>query len=308
MGYALTCGWIPVYAVSRRTKAEVFMRIAVVIITLALLSPLGCARLGARVEPLPLPPGAPAVGDVLSGLAENDTALRTFRATGTVMIKSPEVESVQVSRESVLHYRHPNQLYVIGRRYGTRFIELVHADDAFIIEFPTRREYCHRATEERFDTLSTADIVREMFQPEAWGDLSQRHTRIASYDAATQTATIEIWEMGPTPWLRRIVVAQGAPWVVLESKRLDRNGETIAHTIKSSYHELNQVRYPGEIECSFPGEAAWMRFVMRRVDVNIPLDDTLFDVDARAAAAARRGFTRVDIFAGEGPDIEAFAE
>ncbi len=284
------------------------MRIAVVIVLLALLSPLGCARLGARIEPLPLPQGAPAVRDVLSSLARNDAALRTFRATGTAMIKAPEVESVQVSRESVLHYRYPNQLYVIGRRYGTRFIELVHADDAFIIEFPTRREYCHRVTEERFETVTTADIVREMFRPEVWSDLSPRDTRIAAYDEATQSATIEIWAMKPVPWLRRIVVVQGAPWVVLESKRLDQNGGLIAHTIKSNYHELDQVRYPGEIECSFPGEAAWMRFVMRRVDVNIPLDEGVFDVDARAAAAARRGFTRVNIFAGEGPGVEAFAE
>lgn len=274
----------------------------------ALMCCVGCVRLGDRLERQPLPPGAPQLQEVLAGLADSEAALHSFRATGTVMIQVPEVERTQVSRESVLHYQYPDRLYIIGRRYGTRIIELVHADNAFLLEFPTRREYCYQPVEEAFDTISTADIVREMFTPEPWTSLSEHNARIIAYDAAEQTATLEIWEMGRNPWLRRVVSVQGVPWVIRESKLLDRRGDIIAYTVKEAYYEQDGVRYPTRVESAFPGESAWMRFVMRRVDVNIALERDIFDVAGRAADAARRGFRRVDIFAGEGPAIEDIAE
>ncbi len=265
---------------------------------------IGCARLGDRLEPLPLPPGAPHVTSILDSIAENEAALISFQATGTAIIQVPEVEATQISRESVLHFRYPDNLYVIGRRYGTRIIELVYADDAFLLEFPTRREYCLRLAVEEFATLSSADIVREMFTPEPWAALSEDLTRITDYDETTQTAAIEIWTRDPRLRLRRILLAQGAPWVILESQLLDRHGAVIAHTVKRDYHEQEGIRYPTEIESTLPGEDAWMRFIMRRVNVNAPVEDAVFDVLDRAQTLEQRGFQRVDIFAGEGPTIE----
>ncbi len=277
---------------------------SVVIVLLTTLFGGGCARLGDRLEPLPLPPGAPEVADVLQSIAENEAALTSFRATGTAVIKVPEVEATQISRESVLHFRYPDNLHVIGRRYGTRIIELVYADDAFLLEFPTRREYCLQLTAEPFATLTSADIVREMFTPEPWAALSEELTRMIDYDETTQTATIEIWTEDPQLRLKRIVRVQGAPWVILESQLFDRHGEVIAHTVKNAYHEQEGIRYPTEIESVLPGEEAWMRFTMRRVDVNAPVEDPVFDVVGRARNLERRGFQRVDIFAGEGPSRE----
>ena len=93
----------------------------------------GCVHLGTPLERIPLPAGAPEAMDVIDGLAENEMAMTSFKATGTVVIKIPEVEATQISRESVLHFRYPNNLYVIGRRYGTRIIELTYTDDSFFI-------------------------------------------------------------------------------------------------------------------------------------------------------------------------------
>ena len=265
---------------------------------------VGCVHLGNRLEPIPLPPGAPDEAAIVEGLAANEMAMTSFRATGTAVIKIPEVEATQISRESVLHCRYPNNLYVIGRRYGTRIIELTYTDDSFLLEFPTRREYCLRLAAEEFSTLTSADIVREMFTPESWSSLQENLLRLSAYDEASQTATLEIWTRDPKLRLKRTLLVQGAPWVILESQLLDRKGAVVAHTIKTEYHEQDGIRYPTQIETMFPGEDAWMRFTMRKVDVNTPLEDAVFDVSEKADALAYRGFQRVDIFAGEGTAVE----
>ncbi len=264
----------------------------------------GCVHLGDRLQPLPLPPGTPEVAEIINGIEENEKAMTSFRATGTAVIKIPEVEATQISRESVLHFRYPHNLYVIGRRYGTRIIELTYTNDSFLLEFPTRREYCLRLGAEAFNTLTSADIVREMFTPEPWAELQDNLIRISVYDEASQTATLEIWTRDPKLRLKRTLLVQGMPWVILESQLLDREGNVIAHTLKADYHEQEGIRYPTQIETSFPGEDAWMRFTMRKVDVNAPVEDSTFDVSGKADALAYRGFLRVDIFAGEGPAVE----
>ena len=264
----------------------------------------GCVRLGNRLETIPLPPGAPDKIELVKGLAENETAMTSFRATGTVVIKIPEVESTQISRESTLHFRYPNNLYVIGRQYGTRIIELTYTDDAFLLEFPTRREYCLRLTAEEFNTLTSADIVREMFTPESWQTLQEDLIRITFYDEASQTATVELWVRDPKLRLKRTLLVQGAPWVILESQLCDKGGNIIAHTTNSFFQEEDGIRYPTQIETQFPGEKAWMRFTMRRVDVNVPIEDTAFDISGKADKLEYRGFQRVDIFAGEGTAVE----
>lgn len=270
----------------------------------ALVAVSGCVHLGDPVGRGELPPGQPTVEDILTGLSENEAALLSFRASGTIMVKIPEIDATQVSRESTLLFLSPNRLNVVGRRYGTRGIELTYVDDAFLIEFPTRREYCFKDMEESFETLSSADIVREMFTPEAWRDLSPRDVRITEYDEESQTAELEIWTSERPYWPRRIIRVQGAPWVLLENVMLNRQGDVIARTVKSAYHEQAGIRYPTEIESVFPGEDAWMRFIMRRVDINLALDETVFNLSNRLTRLQSSGFKRVDIFAGEGPSIE----
>lgn len=264
----------------------------------------GCVSLGTPVATLPLPPGAPSVETILSSLAENEAALRSFRAAGTIMVQIPEVEATQISRESSLLYQAPNRLNIIGRRYGTRGIELTYVDDAFVLEFPTKREYCYREREESFETLSSAEIVREMFQPERWAELSERVVRMTSFDATAQTAALELWTGGRHPWRKRVIQVQGAPWVLLENTLFNQEGAVIAKTTKAAYHEQEGIRYPTEIESTFPGEGAWMRFLMRRVDINLEVEASVFDLQQRVKSLKRSDYAQVDIFAGEGPSIE----
>lgn len=264
----------------------------------------GCVSLGTPVPTLPLPPGAPTVATILGSLAENEAALRSFRAAGTIMVQIPEVEATQISRESSLLYQAPNRLNIIGRRYGTRGIELTYVDDAFVLEFPTKKEYCYREREESFETLSSAEIVREMFQPEHWAELSERVVRMTSFDATTQTAELELWTGGRRPWRKRVIHVQGAPWVLLENTLFNQEGAVIAKTTKAAYHEQEGIRYPTEIESTFPGEDAWMRFLMRRVDINLEVEALVFDLQKRVKTLKRSDFAQVDIFAGEGPSIE----
>jgi len=264
----------------------------------------GCVHLGAPLSTVPLPPGAPSVDTILSSLAANESALRTFRAAGTIMVQIPEIEATQISRESSLFYEAPGRLNIIGRRYGTRGIELTYVDDAFLIEFPTRKEYCFQEQAKSFETLSSADIVREMFCPEMWENIEMRNARITSYDKDKQTATLELWTTGRHSWCKRVIQVQGAPWVVLENVLLSKEGDVIARTLKKEYHEQGGVRYPTEIESNYPGEQAWMRFIMRRVDLNLQPDPQIFNLSEREKQLQRSDYTRVDIFAGEGPSIE----
>lgn len=264
----------------------------------------GCVSLGTPVQKVPLPPGAPPVETILSSLAGNEAALRSFRASGTILVQIPEIEATQISRESSLLYEAPDRLNIIGRRYGTRGIELTYVNDAFILEFPTKKEYCYRKHEESFETLSSADIVREMFRPENWSDLAASQVRMTAFNEESQTAELEIWTSGRRAWRKRVLTVQGAPWVLLENTLLNKDGVVIARTTKKAYHEQDGIRYPTEIESAFPGEEAWMRFLMRRVDINLEVDPAVFDLSGRQKELKRSDFAEVDIFAGEGPSIE----
>ncbi len=264
----------------------------------------GCISLGTPLKTVPLPPGAPAVESILSGLSQNEAAIRSFRAAGTIMVQIPEVEATQISRESSLIYEAPNRLNIIGRRYGTRGIELTYVDNAFLLEFPTKKEYCYQEHEESFAALSSADMVREMFCPEDWSKLNKRNVRMTSFDEAGQTATLEIWMPGRPLWCKRVIKVHGAPWVLLENVLLNAEGAIIARTTKKEYHEQEGIRYPTEIESTYPVEEAWMKFSMRRVDINPGSDPVLFNLPERVKQLQQADYTRVDIFAGEGPTLE----
>jgi hypothetical protein len=277
-------------------------------ISLALLLLSGCVHLGSPFEPVPLPDGAPAVREVLASLADNEARLQSFKATGTIMVKIPEMESVQVSRESVLQFSAPKSLYVLGRRYGTRILNLTYDEDAFLLEFPTRREYCFREHAETLGSITSADIVSEMFQPEDWAQINPRLVQMVDYNEEKQQVTLVLWEASPRLRHKRTIRLQGAPWVVLENILYSDEGVPIAKTSKGNYYSQGAIRYPSEIECSFPQEAAWMRFIMRKVDVNTPLDPALFSIAEKLAELQYKQHQAVDLFQGEGPSIGDFSE
>jgi hypothetical protein len=227
--------------------------------------------------------------------------MKGFRAAGTVILQSPELESTQISRESTIIYRQPLDLYVIGRKYGTRFVELTCAGPAFLIQFPTERQFYYRPLGERFETVSSADMAREMFQPESWRELSPKQVRILSYNAAAQTAAMLILDTQKGNLPRRQLLVQGTPWVVLENHLLDRSGREIAVTTKSDYYERDGVRFPRKVESVFPGEQARMSFTMRKIDLNPVAESGIFDVEGTVRALRGRGFEQVQTLRGHGP-------
>jgi hypothetical protein len=262
----------------------------------------GCAGLGDRLEQQPLPAGAPGIPEILESLAQNEQGSKGFKATGTVILQSPELESTQISRESTIIYRQPLDLHVIGRKYGTRFVELTCAGTAFLIQFPTERQYYFRPLGERFETVSSADMAKEMFQPESWRDLSPKQIRMLSYDASTRTASMLILDRRNGNRPRRQLVVQGTPWVVMENRLLDSSGREVAVTTKSDYYTRDGVRFPKKVESVFPGEAARMSFTMRKIELNPQLDPKVFDVEAAVRELHKRGFEQVATLRGRGPE------
>lgn len=253
----------------------------------------GCAHLGERLERVALPPDAPSVDEILAGLSENEQALRGFRATGTIILQSPELESTQVSRESVIVYRAPLDLHVVGRKYGTRVVELVCSGDAFLLLLPTEKQYCYKPQGEQFSRLTTGEMAREIFQPESWTNLPRGRARLTAFDPASGTAELEV--RYPELKRRRVVKVQGLPWVVLENRLYDGRGNLLAETLKKDYHVLEGIRFPREVESRFPAESAWMKMSLRKITLNPDLSGEPFDrVKTMADEAVQAGYAYVE--------------
>lgn len=254
----------------------------------------GCVRLGEEYRPRDLPAGGPTPEMILQDLAANDAAIHTFRATGTFTLKSPELTATQLLRESAIYFRTPTDLLVIGRKYGKQVFRLTCAGPQFIIEFPTEKEYYFRPQGERVEgvegAVSPADIAREMFLPEVWSELDPRQARITAFDPEHGTAAMEILSGGLRRRPRRRLLLEGVPWIVRRSELLDREGRIVAITSKDAYHEQDGVRFPTQVESVFFVQDAFMRFDMRELFLNTPIDDTQFDILSRLRFVAGRRY------------------
>ena len=285
---AMPIGW-------RTPRRPLYLRplVAVMIVFVG-----GCAHLGTRIEQQPLPPGAPAVNEVLGDLAANDAAVDRFQATGGFELKTPEIDRIYTLQQSSISFRRPSELYVVGRRYGHAVLRLRCSGPAFLIEFPRRREYIYRPEGERFDSVkypvSPADIAREMFLPEDWAKIPEGRARLTAYDEERQTATLALFSGPRQRHPGRILQVQGKPWVVIESQLFDRDGTILAITRKGDYHERGGIRFPKRVECIFPGENAHMRFEMREFALHRDLDDAWFRIPEQLAELRRLGFREVE--------------
>ncbi|HPU98449.1 MAG TPA: hypothetical protein PLO53_10910 [Candidatus Hydrogenedentes bacterium] len=253
----------------------------------------GCARLGERMERVELPPGAPSVEEILRDLNQNEQSLKGFRATGTIILQSPELESTQVSRESVIVYQAPLSLHVVGRKYGTRVVELICSGDAFLLLLPTEKQYCYKPLGEQFSKLTTGEMAREIFQPEIWSNLPPDRVRLVGFYPESGSAELEI--RYPEQKRRRLVKVQGLPWVVLENRLYDARGNLLAETLKRDYYVLDGIRFPREVESRFPSETAWMKMSLRKIELNPPLENAPFErIGALAEDAERAGYVFVE--------------
>ncbi len=260
----------------------------------------GCARLGDPLQHGLLPAGAPRVKEILKSLSENEARLAGFRATGTVVLQSPELEATQISRESSIAFRQPLDLHVVGRKYGTRFVELTCSGKAFLLQFPTEKQFYFRPEGQRLNTVSSAEMAREMFQPESWRELPPNQVRVLGYDPESQTVDMELLDRPGGEAVRRRLKVQGTPWVVLENRLLDPFGRELAVTVKGDYYERDGIRFPGKVASVFPGEQAQMSFNMRRIDINPTFDEDVFRLEENVAALKRRGFRQVETLRGQG--------
>ncbi len=266
---------------------------------LALLATLpGCVHLGEQFQPQPLPPGAPAVADILRDLAANDEGIGSFLATGAFTLKSPRIDTVYRLSESRIVYERPDRLHVLGRKYGRAGLRLASVGSGFLLEFPTEKTFYFRPEGEHFDSVdfsvSPVDIAREAFLPEVWSQLEPRQVQLLSYDAAEQRAVLSISGAGRRGQPYRRVVVRGAPWIVETSELYDTGGRLLAVTEKSGYHALEGFRFPAEVSLTFPGEEAFMTFSMRRIELNTPADPALFAVDERTRALLDDGYRAIE--------------
>lgn len=248
----------------------------------------GCAHVAPRLAPVSLPPGAPTVQQVLADLAAADSAINSFTASGAFTMESPEFNATKYFKDGVIVYRRPADLSVVARKLlGATVMRLTCVSDEFLIEFPaTNDKPYYRLAGERYRnvpfSVSPSAIAREMFFPEPWTQLAPDEVRLTAYDAATQTATLEI---GPARTPRRRVTVTGAPWSVTRNERLDDHGRPIAISTREDYRELGGTRFPYRIDAQFPTERTRMNFEMRQVTLNQPVDDALFDIKSRAREA-----------------------
>jgi len=244
----------------------------------------GCARLGERVEFGLAGPDVPRAGEILSALAANDAAVENFRAAGSFTLESPDFEATKMFRDGAIAFRRPAGLSVRGRNaIGMEMFRLTSVGSEFLIDFPASRdEPYYRVEGEQFASVpfsvSPSDIAREMFLPEDWENLRRREARVIAYDAAEQTAVLEI---GPRSEPRRRVTVKGPPWVVVKNERIEA-GQTVAVTTKGDYRVVDGVRFPAYIDAQFPGEQTRLTFEMRKILPNTEIPDSLFDIKTRA--------------------------
>ena len=250
----------------------------------------GCTRLGERVQHVALPPGAPDAAAILAGLAGNDAAITNFKAKGSMSLASPDFAGVKTCDDGLVAFRRPADLCVIGKKLvvGVTVFRVTCIGDEFLIEFPAtpEEEPYYRVEGEQFGSVpfsvSPSEIAREMFLPEVWPDVKPKDFRLVAYDQAQQQATVEI---GHKRAPRRRIVVTGPPWRVIRSERLDKDGTVLAETGMDDYREIDGVQFPAKVDASFPGEQTRMTIDMRKIWTNTKLDNTLFDVKARAREA-----------------------
>jgi len=260
----------------------------------------GCTRLGGEYARQDLPPGAPDPVSVLAELARNEAAVGGFKATGDFSLQSPEVAGVQLLRQSTVYYRHPSDLHVLGRKYTSVVMRLTCANDGFILEFPTEKEFIQRAAGEYVAELGAqttpAWIAREMFRPAAWEEIAPERLRVAAYDEAAQTMAVDILREGSRHAIERRLHLAGPPWVILKSELYGADANLVAVTEKSDYRNVDGLLFPAQVSTLFPQSGAEMRISMRKIYVNEAMDESLFDLEKTLQRLDAENYSRVEAY------------
>ena len=163
----------------------------------------GCAGVAGRVKIAALQDGAPTAAAMLRDLAANEARITNFRGAGTFTLESPEFDAVKKFRGSIKVQR-PADLYVQGNHRITNIplFKLICVGPEFLMEFPGSRDHSFYQLEgEKLDdvpfSVSPSDIVREMFLPEAWGEIGRREARVIGFDSEKNIAPPPIVPRSP---------------------------------------------------------------------------------------------------------------
>ncbi len=284
------------------------IRCTVCICILALLFFNACRNMGEELRPGMLPENLPALQEILNDLAKNDSKMRGFEGRGRAIVESPNLEAIQVLRQSDVYYQKPDALHVIGRRHGTTVFRLTGSSHGFLMEFPTERQFIHEPAESTAHTerielnkglyyrITPIDILHEMFHQEDWAHLPIENLELTSVTEieGILTAHLDIYSRYGNYPRRRLLLGATPDWVVRHSILMDpENAEIIAETTLDNYRLIDGVRFPAEIDTVFPMHESRMQFSFTSINLNRPLDDQLFDLESQHAALMQRGFERI---------------
>ncbi|MFP6582390.1 MAG: hypothetical protein VCD00_07510 [Candidatus Hydrogenedentota bacterium] len=250
----------------------------------------GCAHLGGGVDIVVDGVQIPEISVILADLEANDKAIHSFQGAGRFFLESPNFSAKRKFRGS-LRFQRPNQLHVEGRDRlaNITVFRLICVNDEFLMEFPRRKEESFYQLEgEEFEdipfSVSPSDIVREMFLPEEWGDVKKRSLEIIDYLEESSTLVVEMREGRRLH--RRIQLNQvdnASPrWVITKHIRFDDAGRIIAMTEMTEFSRIEEALFPERVDAYFPTEDTRMIFTMTKIQLNKELDQSLFDIRARA--------------------------
>ena len=255
--------------------------------------------LGKELERSFVPPEDPTLQAILADLAENDAAWHSFEGRGRAIVETPNLEAIQVLRQSDVMYRKPDALHVIGRRHGTTAFRLTGVNRAFLMEFPTERQYVletETILSDDYQRISPVDLLHEIFQQEDWGALPRERVHLDTFHEEEDGlwALLDIYAPQGNYPRRRLRLEAAPAWVVRESKLLDpESGTLIAETRLNNYRLLEGVRFPADVATEFPLHESRMEFAFSNITLNRSLDAALFDLEAQHQALRQRGFERV---------------
>lgn len=241
---------------------------------------LGCAGLGEPVQQTSGVADAPDIAEILASLADNDARIETFRAGGSSIIDSSQLEAVQRFRSGRVLYRRPADLFVEGKLIvGAVALRMISTGDQYLIEFPVLREYFGHidgvdVQPVPFD-VPPIEIAREMFFPVDWAGVRARRCEIVRFDRERGQTTFRFRESRK---VTREVTVEGPPWVVVKNDRVE-NGKVVASTVNSGHNVKDGIRFPTRVVATFPEYDTTMEFRMRNIRLNEPIDEHYFTID-----------------------------
>jgi hypothetical protein len=96
--------------------------------------------------------------------------------------------------------------------------------------------------------------------------------------------------------LERRLELTGPPWVLVKSELFGNDGQLLALTEKRDYREIGGSWFPAEVETRFPQTETMMRISMRKIYLNLPLDEAMFDLKEALQYLKAENYRQVEAY------------